>query len=109
MIDWMDALQDFPLDEVRTACRTFIAGNPSKPPHEGHILSLIEAARVRFLQEQARLNPPAPEPPRPKPVSPDVALEILNSVGFTPKRFGDVAAAPMANTFAEAITKEQSK
>ena len=102
VIDWMDALQDYPLDEVRAACRAFIAGNPNKPPHEGNILSLIEAARVRFLQEQARLKPPDSEPPRPEPVSREVAREILNGVGFTPKRFGDVAAAPMANTFEEA-------
>lgn len=102
VIDWMDALQDYPLDEVRAACRAFIAGNPNKPPHEGHILALIEAARVKFLQDQARAKPPEPEPPRPAPISKEAAREIMDRVGFTPKRIGDIIAAPMANTFAEA-------
>lgn len=102
VIDWMDALQDYPLDEVRAACRAFIAGNPNKPPHEGHILALIDAARVKFLQDHARAKPPAPEPPHPAPISKEAAREIMDRVGFTPKRISAVIAAPMANTFAEA-------
>lgn len=102
VIDWMDALQDFPLDEVRAACRAFIAKNPAKMPNEGHILAMIETARIAYLQEKARLSPPLPEPPAPLPISKDAAREILDRAGFTPKRLQDFRAAPMATTFDEA-------
>jgi hypothetical protein len=90
------------LDEVRNACRAFIAKNPGKMPNEGHILAVIEAGRIEFLRDQAMRNPPPPEPPPPTPVSKEAALEILELAGFTPKRLQDVKAAPMASTFAEA-------
>lgn len=102
VIDWMDALQDFPLDEVRAACRAFIAKNPAKMPNEGHILAMMETARIAYLQEKARLSPPSPEPPAPLPISKDAAREILDRAGFTPKRLQDFRAAPMATTFDEA-------
>jgi hypothetical protein len=102
VIDWMDALHDFPLDEVRAACRAFVAKNPGKMPNEGHILAMIDGARIEFLRERARISPPAPEPPSPAPVSKEAAREILDRAGFTPKRLHDVRAAPMAQTPEEA-------
>ena len=84
--DWMDALQDYPLDEVRAACKAAVLENPAKMPNEGHILSHIKAARKRFL----RLKPPAPQPePERKPVDRQTANEILAQAGFAPKRMGE--------------------
>ena len=86
--DWMDALQDYPLDEVRAACKAAVLENPAKMPNEGHILLHIKAARKRFLS----VNPPAPEPePERKPVDRAAAAEILAQAGFTPKRMGGAA------------------
>jgi hypothetical protein len=45
VLDWMDALQDFPLIEVRNACRAAVLSNPNKMPNEGHVKAQILAAR----------------------------------------------------------------
>jgi len=49
VIDWMDALCDFPLDEVRAACREWVSSEPRKMPNEGDILKRIMAARARAV------------------------------------------------------------
>ena len=48
--DWMDALQDYPLEEVQEACRVFTRRSPGKMPNEGHILTLIQADRKLQLE-----------------------------------------------------------
>lgn len=45
--DWMDALQDYPLDEVRAACRAAVLSNPNRMPNEGHVRAEIISARKR--------------------------------------------------------------
>ena len=85
MMDWMNALQDYPLDEVQAACAAAILAKPDKMPNEGHVVAQIKAARREFVA----LNPPAPEPePDRKPVSAEAAAEILAQAGFAPKRMG---------------------
>ena len=64
--DWMDALQDYPIDEINTACRRHVRERPDKIPNEGHILGLIIKARGEAL----RLNP-APKPVEPARAEPD--------------------------------------
>jgi hypothetical protein len=41
LVDWMDALQDYQLDEVQRACKIAIEDNPNKCPNEGHIKAII--------------------------------------------------------------------
>jgi hypothetical protein len=85
LTDWMDALQDYSLQEVQKACRAAVLANPNKVPNEGHIVAQIKAARREYLV----LNPPAPEPqPDRKPVDAETANAIVASLGFAPKRFG---------------------
>jgi hypothetical protein len=85
LMDWMAALQDYPLDEVRAACRAAVQDRPNAMPNEGHIVAKINEARGLFL----RMNPPPPlpEPPRAK-VTPERAAEIMAQAGFRPKTFG---------------------
>lgn len=45
IINWMDALQDFPLPEVQAACRAHVEANPKQMPNWGHIKALIVKAR----------------------------------------------------------------
>ena len=45
LTDWMDALCDFPLDEIQAACRAAVRDNPNKMPNEGHIRHQVMAAR----------------------------------------------------------------
>ena len=84
--DWMDALQDYPLDEIRNACREAVKARPNSMPNEGHIVNEIMKARARFLL--VHRQDAAPEPERPK-VSAERAREILAEVGFRAKRMGD--------------------
>ena len=56
--DWMDALQDFPLDEVRAACKAAVLSDPKNMPNEGHIVAKIMAARAQFVASHKRLAPP---------------------------------------------------
>ena len=83
--DWMDALQDYPLDEIRAACREAVKAKPNSMPNEGHIVAEIMKARARFLL----VNRPAPvqDAPREK-ASAERAAEIMAEVGFKPQRFG---------------------
>ena len=64
--DWMDALQDYPLDEIQAACRAAILDNPRMMPNEGHIVAKInEARRVKVAAFKAALPKPR-EPERPQ-------------------------------------------
>lgn len=64
ILDWMDALQDYPLDEIRAACRNAVAESPNKMPNEGHIAGQIMAARQRFVAARKRIAPAEQEAPR---------------------------------------------
>ncbi len=77
--DWMDALQNYPIDEIQTACRRHVRERPSKIPNEGHILGLIIKARGESL----RINPP-PQPVKPEKPEPDAASK---------KRVADITAS----------------
>mgnify|MGYP000858133305 FL=1 len=54
--DWMDALQDFTLEEIDEACRESVRANPDKCPNEGHIRQIIIRGR-----EAIRAALPKPE------------------------------------------------
>lgn len=84
--DWMDALQDYPLDEIRAACREAVKARPNSMPNEGHIVAEIMKARARFLLVHKAEQ--KPEPPRARPTA-ERAAEIMAEVGFRPKRMGD--------------------
>jgi len=64
MIDWMDALQDYPIDEIRAACRAAVLENPSRMPNEGHIAKQIMAARAIVVAGRKRAVVAEPEPTR---------------------------------------------
>lgn len=83
--DWMDALQDFTLDEVRAACREALGGNARDAVNEEKIKALIIADRARRLA--AIPKPLLPEPESKRPDAETRALlanELL--AGFNSKR-----------------------
>jgi len=88
VIDWMDALQDYPLDEVQSACRQWVLENPRRMPNEGDVLGVIGRGRAAFIASQPRVA--LPEPEREK-MTAKRAVEIMAEVGFEPKKFGDDA------------------
>lgn len=84
MLDWMDALQDYTLAEVRQACREWIRQHPRTMPNEGDIRRILLKARAAMLSRQ-----PAPPEPESKRVDPETAGRIVAELGFAVKKFGD--------------------
>lgn len=87
-LDWLDALQDYPLDEVRNACRIHTLEAPNKVPNEGHIKAIINRERAKVIAAQPR--PAEVEPMRAKPTPEEKArvAQLMTDAGFAPKRFG---------------------
>lgn len=86
MNDWIDALQDYPLDEIRQAISAAMDERRGRMPNERDILFQIMKARERFL---IRSRLPAPvENVNPPPTVEEKARinALLASVGFIPKR-----------------------
>lgn len=79
LIDWMNALQDFPLGEVQAACQAAVLANPNKMPNEGHVRAEIMKARA----VRPRLVRSEPEAPKEPPVTPERMQEILEEEGMT--------------------------
>jgi hypothetical protein len=81
--DWIEALQDYPLAEVKSACRAAILANPNRVPNEGHIVAQIVAARREHVARLPRR--PEPEPDRQR-VRPEEAARIAAAYGYAPRR-----------------------
>lgn len=83
--DWIEALCDYPLDEVQEACRAAVLENPNKMPNEGHVKSQILKARSKSVIKQ-----PDDSEERHVPTDEERAnvQQLLAEAGFTPKRFG---------------------
>jgi hypothetical protein len=78
MTDWMDALEDYPLDEIKTACREAVKTNPNKMPNEGHVIAEIMKARQKTAAENiARLPRQEPTIERPDEEAKRRAAEIV--------------------------------
>jgi len=86
--DWLHALADYPVDEVRTACRIHTQEQPGKVPNEGHIKAIILRQRAKVV---AAL---------PKPVEPETQREEAS-----PERKARIAA--MVASFANSETQPE--
>ena len=91
VLDWMDALKDYPLDEVRNACKAAVLSNPNKMPNEGHVIAQIEKARAAFLAKQ----PKPIEAPKPERVVSDAQRETANVLTQRFARRAGMTAAGM--------------
>lgn len=85
--DWMDALEDFPMAEIRAACKRCVLENPNGMPNEGHVRAAILEARREAVARLPRRDTDQVTPRHLRP-SPEAATEILRANGFAPKRFG---------------------
>jgi hypothetical protein len=88
--DWMDALQDFPLDEVKAAITACLDDRPGKMPNERDVLFQVHKDRARqMLLLKAEAKAPPPEDPERRPATAEERARIMKEVGFsgyTPKR-----------------------
>ena len=90
MMDWMDALQDYPLHEVKAACRASVLANPNKMPNYGHVKAQIIKARQKAVATQPK--PVEVTQPR-KPADHSNANDIVAAAGIKLKTFGKEGAA----------------
>lgn len=85
ILDWMDALQDYPIDEVRAACRAAVLENPDKMPNEGHVKAQIRKARKVIVERNRK-----PEPVRERRVPTDQerrnVARLVEEAGYAPRR-----------------------
>ena len=88
LTDWMNALQDYPLDEVKAACVAAVLDAPGKMPNEGHIKAQIVAKRSKVVAAHPRQIAPSSDR---QPVDREAANRIMAEAGFTPKTFGATA------------------
>lgn len=86
--DWLAVLSDYPVDEVRAACRLHTQEAPNKVPNEGYIKAIIVRERAKLIA--ARPKPVAVEPVRREPTAEEKArvAQMMREAGFAPKRFG---------------------
>lgn len=85
--DWMDVLQDYPVDEIAAACRQAVLDNPNKMPNYGHVRKQIIKERGRQLALQPK--PVEPERPRERIMTAQRAAEIMEELDVKPNRFGE--------------------
>jgi hypothetical protein len=87
--DWMDALQDYPLDEVKAGITACLDIKPGKMPNERDVLFQVHKDRARQLiiaKAQAKVVVPDPER---RTATAEERARIMKEVGFTgytPKR-----------------------
>lgn len=82
--DWMDTLQDYPLDEVQRGIVACLDAKPGKMPNERDVLF-----RVHKIRSQKIVKPyKPPENVNPPPTEEEKARinDLLASVGFATKR-----------------------
>ena len=71
--DWMDALQDFTVEEIDEACREAIRANPDKCPNEGHIRQII-------IRERSSIRAALPKPEVHQFVATEIPVEDRRAV-----------------------------
>jgi len=83
--DWMDTLQDYPLDEIKAGITACLDDRPTKMPHERDVLFQVMKIRARKLikprEVVENVNPPPTEAEKAR------INALLAETGFAPKRF----------------------
>lgn len=86
ILDWMGALQDFPLDEIRAAIKAAMDEKPGRTLNEREVLFQVHKGRARQLLLQRALVKAPPQYPERRPATAEEARNILEQYGFAPKR-----------------------
>ena len=93
IMDWMDALQDYPLDEVKAACRKCVLDDPKHMPNEGSVMAKIMDGRRRYIAPRPRMPEPHQFQATDIPVEERrrAGAEIMARAGYRPKDMGGEA------------------
>ena len=57
LVDWMDELQDWTVDQINFALRKWRASNPSKKPNPAHISTILKLERGHAWVSQKEGKP----------------------------------------------------
>lgn len=92
ILDFVKALEDYPIDEIREACRACVLNNPKKMPNEGHIRQQVIKARALKVSAYKAKKPTVQESSAPR-VTAERAAQIMKDAGIEnlspkPKKFG---------------------
>lgn len=85
LLDWMNALQDYPLSEIQAACREAVLLNPDKMPNEGRVSQIINADRGKRANA-FRASRPKPQLVQGKPECPERRAQIVADVEASVRR-----------------------
>jgi hypothetical protein len=84
--DWADVLDGMPQDAISKACLAYLRDEPRRKPTPGAIYALAKT----YVPRPA-LVPRPEDPPRQierERVTPEKAKQIMDEIGFVPKKFG---------------------
>ena len=98
MVDWVSFLSEYTQDQIERACRAYLEEFPRYRPGPGDIKRRIQ--KVALSHEPGGFSAkalPAPEAQRDR-ISGDRARQIMDEIGFTPKRMQQVQRSPMARS-----------
>lgn len=88
IIDWMDALQDFTIEEIRGAIAACLDAKPGRTPNERDVLFQVHKLRARDAikpyKPPGNINPPPTEEEKAR------MNAFLAEVGFRPKRMQEI-------------------
>lgn len=98
LADWVRELSHFTQSQIERACGHYLRNGGRRKPLIADIVNRIQAVALSH-EPGGRIYRalPAPEPERDR-VDGDIATDICNAAGFTPKRFQQVKKHPMANS-----------
>ena len=98
--DWVDALQDYGIEEVRAACRTALAGNVRDAVNEEKIRGLVIADRGhRLAAIPAAGLDAAPGATEDRiPASAEARARIMAEAGMTQDRLATISGQPQGDT-----------
>lgn len=81
LADFADALEDWPIDQVRWGLRQWRTDNPTRRPHPEQVAALLKAKRGREIVKRRPLPPPEREPER-VIAGPEARRRILEEAGL---------------------------
>lgn len=55
---WVEALEDYEMDEINVACKRHLSETPNRRPHEGHIKAMIIKARGERIKRLPTIREP---------------------------------------------------
>jgi len=87
ILDWIEALKDYPIDKIKNAIATTIREDPDKMPNEGHVYQQIIKARRQWMNQKSKTSNAMMDKPRIVTAKQKCqANQIVKDAGFSFRR-----------------------